>query len=132
MAGGNSIVSRPRVLLILAAAVLLLAPVALVVGWIVVAWAGWNVGLVLGGVVASASIVLLGRAQPVEPTDDDRSAVWNAIPHRQYAGRRVDSGRTTREEQERAVETIKREAEALDSVGEHADDPEPGRPNRRR
>lgn len=132
MAGGNINVSRPRVLLILAAAVLLLTPVALVVGWIVVAWAGWSVALVLGGVVVSASIVLLGRAQPVETTADDRSSVWNAIPPWQYDGRHVESGGTTREEQERAGETIKREAEALDAVGERADDPEPGRPDRRR
>lgn len=131
MAGGNASFSRPRALLVLAAAVLL-TPVALVAGWIVVAWAGWNVALVLFGVIVSASIVLLGRAQPVEPADGDRSAVWNAIPAWQYDGRHVESGGTTREEQERAVETIKREADALDAVGEPADDPEPGHPDRRR
>lgn len=132
MAGGDSNGPRPRVLLILAAATSLLTPVVLVTSWIVVTWVGWTVALVLGGVAVSTSIVLLGRAQPVEPPDDDRRSVWSAIPSWQYDGRHVESGGVTREEQERAVETVKSEGDALDAVGESAEEPEPGRPDRRR
>lgn len=129
MAGGNVGVPGLRVLLILAAAVLLLTPVVLVVAWIVVTWAGWSVTLVLCGAVVSASIVLLGRTQPVEPADRERNSVWNAIPPWQYEGRHVESGGTTREERERAVGE---NADALEAAREHADEQEAGYPDRRR
>lgn len=132
MADGNVDAFRPRVLLILAAAVSLLTPVILVASWIVVTWAGWSATLVLGGVVVSASIVLLGRAQPVDRADAERGTVWNAIPPWQYDGRHVESGGTTREEQERAVGEIRSDADALEAATERADDPDPGHPDRYR
>ena len=40
--------------------------------------------------------------------------VWDAIPSWQYGGLHVESGGTTRDEQERALGDVQRQAEAVD------------------
>ncbi|QLG49914.1 hypothetical protein [Natrinema halophilum] len=45
--------------------------------------------------------------------DDTNSSVWNAIPSEQYDGRHAESGGLTRDEQERALEDIRQQADGL-------------------
>ncbi|MFC6904025.1 hypothetical protein [Halalkalicoccus tibetensis] len=60
-----------------------------------------------------ASAIVLGTfvALSARSADGSDGSVWNAIPDRQYGGRHVESGGLTREEQERSIEEVQRQAE---------------------
>lgn len=72
----------------------------------------------VGPVVAVAVSVLLAAALALalrsSAGPDEAGSVWDAIPSWQYAGRHVESGGLTRDEQERALRDVQREAEERD------------------
>lgn len=47
---------------------------------------------------------------------DGTGSVWNAIPSWQYSGRHAESGGLTRDEQERALRDVQREADVRGRV----------------
>lgn len=49
---------------------------------------------------------------------DGTGSVWNAIPSWQYSGRHAESGGLTRDEQERALRDVQREADVRGGADE--------------
>ncbi|WP_290811313.1 hypothetical protein [Halovivax sp.] len=110
------------------AAVLILTPSILAVGALVGRAHG------LGGTLAAAVLVLGALAAATlrnggDGAEDGESAtVWDAIPRWQYGGRHVESGGTSRDEQERALEEVEAQAETIERLDvENADEPPGGR-----
>ncbi|WP_435178435.1 hypothetical protein [Halorussus sp. AFM4] len=56
-----------------------------------------------------------GGEDDADPDEAD-GTVWDAIPSWQYGGLHVESGGATRDEQERALGDVRRQAEAMDAV----------------
>lgn len=64
------------------------------------------VGLAVVGLVVAVIVRSRQQATGAEPG----TSVWEAIPSWQYAGRHVESGGLTRDEQERAIQDVQEEA----------------------
>ncbi|QLG26022.1 hypothetical protein HUG10_18290 [Halorarum halophilum] len=64
----------------------------------------------LAAVIVVVVAAVLSKLRSSRGSDGTRS-VWNAIPSWQYSGRHVESGGLTRDEQERALQDVQREAD---------------------
>lgn len=81
---------------------LLLASPLLVVGV-----TPYLIGVVLAGTLL---LVVAARRRSAGRADDPAPTVWSAIPSWQYAGRHVESGGLSREDQERAIADLQEQA----------------------
>ena len=114
--------------LVLVTASLIVTPVLLLGAGLVERTVGLTAVVVMIGLLVGLLALVAIRGSDSGRGNDEDAAVWDAIPRWQYGGRHVESGGMTRDEQERALEEIEAQAEAIERFDvDDADEPPSGR-----